>query len=243
MSVSGRRPRPDRIRQHARRARPRPRAAALSRASATASGAMSVATTRASGCSQATEQAMQPEPVQRSATRSGAGSGAGSPGATPGADHPRRRPGRPFARGVAPRPRLPAKWPGEGPPSRPCMLRHAFRRRRQQGQGLADQDLGLGARDQHAGAHLHGDMAETHLARDVLQGLALAAARDVGAQHVALPHRQRLLEIRVQLDAGKAGRLGQQPLRGQPRVLVALALEVAHRPIKGGLEWSRCRSI
>ena len=118
---------------------------------------------------------------------------------------------------------------------RPCMLRHPFRHRRQQGQGIADQHLGLGARDQHAGANLHRDMAKSDLARDVLQRLALAAARDVGAQHIALLHRQRLLEIRVQLDAGKAGRFGQQPLRGQPRVLVALALEVAHRPIKGGL--------
>ena len=115
------------------------------------------------------------------------------------------------------------------------MLRHPLRRRRQQRQGFTDQHLGLGARDQHAGANLHRDMAKTDLARDVLQRLALAAARDVGAQHIALPHRQRLLEIRVQLDAGKAGRLGQQPLRGQPWVLVALALEVAHRPIKGGL--------
>ena len=118
---------------------------------------------------------------------------------------------------------------------RPCMLRHPLRRRRQQRQGFTDQHLGLGARDQHAGANLHRDMAKSDLARDVLQRLALAAARDVGAQHIALLHRQRLLEIRVQLDAGKAGRFGQQPLRGQPRVLVALALEVAHRPIKGGL--------
>ena len=163
---------------------------------------------------------MQPEPVQRSATRSGAGSGSG------------------FTRGDARRRSilgdalvgrsLGALLPGFAfRPSgrgkvvfRPCMLRHPLRRRRQQRQGLTDQHLGLGARDEHAGAHLHGYMAEAHLAGDVLQGLALAAARHVAAQHVALVHRQRLVEPRVQLDAREPARLGQQPLRRDARVLV-----------------------
>ena len=106
----------------------------------------------------------------------------------------------------------------------------------QKGERLAHQHLGLGTGDEHAGAHLHRDMAKRHLAGDVLQRLAPAPPRHVVAQRVALLERQRPLQSGVQLDPAKPARLADQPFCRQARVLVALALKVAHRPLKGGLD-------
>ncbi len=102
---------------------------------------------------------------------------------------------------------------------------------------LAHQHLGLGARDEHAGAHLHRDMAETHLAGDVLQRLAPAAART--RSRAACRARPATAAARVRCTA----RCGDSPhasasshSRRQARVLVALALKVAHRPVERGLD-------
>ena len=79
--------------------------------------------------------------------------------------------------------------------------RHALFCGRQQRERLADQRFGFGARDEHPGTHLHRDVAKRRFAGDVLQGLSPAAARDVAAQHVALFHGKRTVEVDVQLDA------------------------------------------
>ena len=76
----------------------------------------------------------------------------------------------------------------------------------QKGERLAHQHLGLGTGDEHAGAHLHRDMAKRHLAGDVLQRLAPAPPRHVVAQRVALLERQRPLQSGVQLDPAKPAR-------------------------------------
>ena len=117
-----------------------------------------------------------------------------------------------------------------------AVKRNALLRRRQQGKRLAHQHLGLRARNEHAGTHLHRDMAKRRLAGDVLQRLPSAAARDEPAKLVAIVHGQRAVEVHIQLDARQPARFGQQPFGGQARVLVAFALQIADGPIERGLD-------
>ena len=115
------------------------------------------------------------------------------------------------------------------------VARHAAPSGGQKRKRLTHEDLSFGARNEHARAHLHRDMAERNLARDVLQRLASPAARHVTAKNIALFHREGPLEIDVELHATQARSLGKKPLRRQARILVALARKIPLRPLERSL--------
>ena len=102
----------------------------------------------------------------------------------------------------------------------------------QKSQCLAHEHFRFRTRNEHAFAHLHGDMAEGHLACDVLKRLARAPASYPIAQCSALIRGKRAFKIDVQLDATHMTRLAQKPLGRKARVFVALALKVAAAPIE-----------
>ena len=93
------------------------------------------------------------------------------------------------------------------------------------------QHLRLGTGNQDALLAAQDDVAEGRLARNVLQRLAGGAALDGLAHPGALALVQRLVIVDVQLDAREPHDVAKQPLRREPRVLVAMALEVPAGPV------------
>ena len=79
-------------------------------------------------------------------------------------------------------------------------------------------------------------MAKRHLAGDVLKRLSRSAPRYVAAQHLAFLQGKRLFKMGIQIDAPHTARVGQQPLRRDARVLIPLALKIAHRPVESRLD-------
>ena len=75
-------------------------------------------------------------------------------------------------------------------------------------------------------------MTKRNLARDVLQRLARSATRDETAQNIAFLHGERALEIDVEVDAAQTRGLGKEPLGREASMLVSLALEKPHGPVK-----------
>ena len=94
------------------------------------------------------------------------------------------------------------------------------------------QDLGLWARDEHALLAAQDNVAEGHLARDVLEGLAGGAALDAGMHAVELVRSQRAIEVDVELHTREARGVAQQPLGRVTRVLVAATPQVAAGPLE-----------
>ena len=104
--------------------------------------------------------------------------------------------------------------------------------RRQRRKHFAHKHLGLGPRDEHAGAHLHGDVPKGHFPGDVLQGLTRAAPPHIAAQHSPLVLRERPVEIDEQLGAREPTGLGEQPLRREPGILIPFVGQVPFSPFQ-----------
>ena len=98
------------------------------------------------------------------------------------------------------------------------------------------QNLGLGARDEHAALALENDVAKRHLARHVLQRLARGATLDGRVHGIELSRLERLVKVDVELHAREPADVGEQPLGGEAGVLVPLALKVAARPVEHPLD-------
>ena len=101
--------------------------------------------------------------------------------------------------------------------------------------GCVDQNLRLGARNEHPALAVQHDVAEGHLAGHVLQRLAATTTHHGVVHGIKLGRRERLVEVHVNLDAGEPGDVAYQPLCREPRMLVALALEVPARPLEDAL--------
>ena len=102
-------------------------------------------------------------------------------------------------------------------------------------EGGVHQQLGLGTRDENALAASDVDEAEARLAGDVLERLALGAARHEAVHARKLVGGERLVKGHVKAGAILACGRAQQPLGREARMLVALAAEVASRPLEATL--------
>ncbi len=117
-------------------------------------------------------------------------------------------------------------------------LQHAARQPTGGGRGCVHalergvyQHLRLGTGNQDALLAAQDDVAEGRLARDVLQRLAGGPALNGLAHASTLVLVQGLVVIDVKLDAREAHDVAEQPLGREPRMLVAVALEITAGPI------------
>ena len=103
---------------------------------------------------------------------------------------------------------------------------------RQGSKCFTDQHFCLWTWNQNAFAHLHVDMSESYFAHDVLKRLTRTATRHVFAQHIALGMRKRLVVIGVNLHTRQTCNRRKEPLCGQARVRISLALQVPLGPFQ-----------
>ena len=95
-----------------------------------------------------------------------------------------------------------------------------------------NQQLRLGPRDEDPALAAQDDVAEGHLPGHVLQRLAGRTPLDRGVHLRELRGLERTVKVDVELHAREPRDGGEQPLRGETRMLVPLALEVAARPVE-----------
>ena len=91
--------------------------------------------------------------------------------------------------------------------------------------------LSLGTRDEHALLATKDDVTKSGLARNVLKRLAGGTSHNGGAHAGALVGGERTVEIDVELHAREPHDVAKEPFGREPRVLVAMTLEVPAGPI------------
>ena len=97
------------------------------------------------------------------------------------------------------------------------------------GQRPLDERLGLRPRHERASVGPEHEAPEAPLAQDVGERLAAAAPLDERSRRCSLGLVQRLVEARVELEAGQAERVGKDQLGVEPRSADSLSREVLGR--------------